>query len=43
MICSAGSDRPFGRIGQMGLVWLLKGARIVALSASAAVIPRARD
>jgi hypothetical protein len=31
-------DRPFGRIGQCGLIWLLKGDRLVALSANTATV-----
>jgi DNA-binding transcriptional regulator YiaG len=31
-------QKPFGRVDQWGLVWLIKGGRIVSMSMSAAVI-----
>jgi hypothetical protein len=31
-------ERPFARIGRMGLVWLLNADRLLALTAGAAVI-----
>jgi hypothetical protein len=32
------NTKPFGRVDQMGLVWFVKGGRIVSISMSAAVI-----
>jgi len=34
----ADADRPFARIDQMGLLWLLKGNKLIALAADTAVI-----
>jgi hypothetical protein len=31
-------EKPFGRVDQMGLVWFVKGGRVVSISMSAAVI-----